>query len=87
VFERAPQALDENIESRIDHLVEQGLDRRQGQRVIFARDLINTLRQRELDDAATRRSAETGLAHRPSAKASISRASTGSASHLRPGRR
>ena len=53
---------------RVDHLVEEGLARRQGQRVIFARDLLNTLRQRELDDAVARLSAETGLAHRPSAE-------------------
>lgn len=56
----------ETIERRIDHLVEQGLARRHGRRVIFARDLINTLRQRELNDAAARLSADTGLAHRPS---------------------
>lgn len=53
---------------RIDHLVEQDLARRQGQRVIFARDLINTLRQRELDEAAAKLSADTGLVHRPSAE-------------------
>jgi hypothetical protein len=58
----------EAMDRRVDHLVEEGLARRQGQRVIFARDLLNTLRQRELDDAATRLSAETGLAHRPSAE-------------------
>ena len=39
---------------RADHLVEEGLARRQGQRVIFTRDLLNTLRQRELDDAVAR---------------------------------
>jgi len=37
----------EAMDRRIDHLVEQDLARRQGQRVIFARDLINTLRRRE----------------------------------------
>jgi type IV secretory pathway VirD2 relaxase len=58
----------EAMDRRMDHLVKQGLARRQGQRVVFARDLINTLRQRELDDAAARLSAETGLAHRPSAE-------------------
>ena len=56
----------EAMDRRIDHLVEQGLARRQGQRVIFARDLINTLRRRELDEAASKLSADTGLAHRPS---------------------
>ena len=58
----------EAMDRRVDHLVEEGLARRQGQRVIFTRDLLNTLRQRELDDAVARLSAETGLAHRPSAE-------------------
>ena len=58
----------EAMDRRIDHLVEQDLARRQGQRVIFARDLINTLRRRELDEAAAKLSADTGLAHRPSAE-------------------
>jgi type IV secretory pathway VirD2 relaxase len=58
------QALDR----RIDHLVEQDLARRQGQRVIFARDLLSTLRRRELDAAAANLSAETGLSYRPSAE-------------------
>ena len=56
----------EAMARRIDHLVEQDLARRQGQRVIFARDLLNTLRRRELDEAASKLSADTGLAHRPS---------------------
>jgi type IV secretory pathway VirD2 relaxase len=60
--------LRQAMDRRIDHLVEQDLARRQGQRVIFARDLLNTLRRRELDEAAARLSAETGLAHRPSAE-------------------
>lgn len=55
------------MDRRIDHLVEEGLARRQGQRIIFARDLLNTLRQRELDLVAARFTAETGLVHRPSA--------------------
>jgi len=56
------------MERRIDHLVGDGLARRQGQRVIFARDLLNTLRQRELDAAVSRLSVETGLLHRPSSE-------------------
>jgi type IV secretory pathway VirD2 relaxase len=60
--------LRQAMDRRIDHLVEQDLARRQGQRVIFAPDLLNTLRRRELDEAAARLSAETGLAHRPSAE-------------------
>ncbi len=56
------------IEARIDHLAEEGLARRQGQRVVFARDLLATLRRRELEDAAAKLSAETGLAHQPGAE-------------------
>jgi type IV secretory pathway VirD2 relaxase len=56
------------MDRRADHLVEVGLAQRQGQRVVFARDLLNTLRRRELDDAVARLSAETGLAHHPSAE-------------------
>ncbi len=56
------------MDRRVDHLVEEGLARRQGQRVNFIRDLLNTLRRQELDDAVARLSAETGLAHRPSAE-------------------
>ena len=58
----------EAMERRIDHLAEQDLARRQGEQVIFARDLLTTLRRRELDEAAARLSAETRLAHRPSAE-------------------
>jgi len=56
------------MERRIDHLVGEGLARRQGQRVIFARDLLNTLRQRDLDAAASKLSIETGRLHRPSSE-------------------
>ena len=54
------------MEQRVNHLVEEGLARRQGQRAIFARDLLDTLRRRELGDAVAKLSAETGLAHHPS---------------------
>ena len=60
--------LRQAMDRRIDHLIEQDLARQQGQRVIFARDLLNTLRRRELDEAAARLSADFGLAHRPSAE-------------------
>jgi hypothetical protein len=56
------------MDRRIDHLVEQGLAGRQGERVVFARDLLNTLRRRELEATAASLSADTGLAHRPSAE-------------------
>jgi type IV secretory pathway VirD2 relaxase len=58
----------EAMDRRIDYLADQGLARRQGQQVIFARDLINTLRRRELDEVGSKLSAETGLAHRPSSE-------------------
>ena len=51
---------------RAEHLVGEGLARRQGERVLFARGLIETLRQRELDATVERLAAETGLAHAPS---------------------
>ena len=56
------------MDRRIDHLARQGLAERRGQRVAFARDLINTLRRQELDGVASKLSADTGLAHRPSAE-------------------
>jgi hypothetical protein len=56
----------EAMDQRVDHLIERDLARRQGQRVIFARDLLKTLRRRELDEAVSKLSIDTGLAHRPS---------------------
>ena len=51
----------EAMDRRVDYLAGEGLARRQGARVIFARDLLNTLRRRELDATVARLSAETGL--------------------------
>ncbi|UHD46346.1 relaxase/mobilization nuclease and DUF3363 domain-containing protein [Aureimonas altamirensis] len=48
------------MERRTDHLVEQGLAERNGQRVVFARRLIDTLRQRELDALGERLAGQTG---------------------------
>jgi type IV secretory pathway VirD2 relaxase len=56
------------MDRRIDHLATEGLSRRQGGRVVFARDLLETLRRRELDCVARKISAESGLAHRPAAE-------------------
>jgi type IV secretory pathway VirD2 relaxase len=53
------------MSARTDHLIEEGLARRQGQRVLFARDLLATLRRRELDDTAAKLTAKHGLAHQP----------------------
>ena len=52
---------------RAEHLVAQGLARRQGQRIIFQRDLLSTLRRRELDAAGAKLSGETGLPYTPAA--------------------
>jgi len=54
--------------ARAGHLVEEGLARRQGQRVIFARDLLATLRGRELEEATAKLMADRGLAHHPLAE-------------------
>ncbi|GLR68681.1 type VI secretion protein [Acidocella aquatica] len=51
---------------RADHLVGEGLARRQGERILFPRGLIETLRQRELAATVERLGAETGLTHAPS---------------------
>lgn len=53
------------IQQRADFLEEQGLAQRRGQRVILARNLLGTLRNRELVQAAKDIAAETGLEHRP----------------------
>jgi type IV secretory pathway VirD2 relaxase len=58
----------EAMEARTDHLAAEGLARRQGQRAVFARDLLATLRRRELEDAAAKLSAETELAYQPAAE-------------------
>lgn len=55
----------EALRQRSDFLVEQGLAERHGQHVILARNLLGTLRGREIDSAAQTISAETGLEHRP----------------------
>lgn len=53
------------MNARIEHLVGQGLARRQGQRVIFVRDLLDTLRRRELEVAAARIAANAGQPYHP----------------------
>ncbi|QTH22458.1 DUF3363 domain-containing protein [Rhizorhabdus wittichii] len=54
------------MEARAEHLADEGLARRQGQRVIFARGLLDTLQRRELDAVAKDLSAGIGLPHTPS---------------------
>jgi hypothetical protein len=58
----------EAMDRRVDQLVGEGLARRQDRRVIFARDLLDTLRRREIDQASSKLATEIGLPHRPSAE-------------------
>ncbi|WP_425480331.1 DUF3363 domain-containing protein [Xanthomonas theicola] len=53
------------LQQRADFLTEQGLAERRGQRVMLARNLLGTLRNRELAQAAKDVAADTGLEHRP----------------------
>ena len=53
------------LQQRAEFLVEQGLAERRGQRVILARNLMATLRGREMAKAAQDIAVETGLEHRP----------------------
>ena len=57
----------EAMKERGEQLADEGLARRQGQRIILQRDLLNTLRRRELDTAAGKLSGETGLPYQKSA--------------------
>ncbi len=53
------------LQQRADFLAEQGLAERRGQRVILARNLLATLRGRDLAKAVQDIATETGLEHRP----------------------
>ncbi len=53
------------MDERADHLVREGLARRYGDRVVFQRGLLDTLRRRELDAAGAEIAGRTGLAYRP----------------------
>lgn len=55
----------EALRQRSNFLVEQGLAERRGRRVILARNLLATLRGREIDTTAKTIAAETGMAYRP----------------------
>lgn len=53
------------LRQRSDFLIEQGLAELRGTRVVLARNLLGTLRQRDLDAAARGIAGETGLSYRP----------------------
>jgi type IV secretory pathway VirD2 relaxase len=59
------QEVRDAMDARVEHLVGQGLARRQGQRVIFVRDLLDTLRRRELEATAAPIGASAGLPYHP----------------------
>ncbi|MEO9230019.1 MAG: DUF3363 domain-containing protein [Devosia sp.] len=65
----APQGFGAKVREamlgRVDFLVEQGLAECQSQRVMFARNLLATLRDRELAAVGETVQDQTGLAHRP----------------------
>ncbi|OYZ89725.1 MAG: type VI secretion protein, partial [Xanthobacter sp. 17-67-6] len=48
------------MDRRAEHLVARGLAERQGQRIVFARNLIDTLRRGELDAVGEKLAAESG---------------------------
>jgi len=56
------------LQQRADFLVEEGLAEKRGQRVILARNLLATLRNKELAKVAEGITAETGLEHRQPAE-------------------
>src|SRR5690606_9190260 len=58
--------VSEAMKERAEHLADKGLARRQGQRIILQRDLLNTLQRRELDATADKLSEETRLPYRKS---------------------
>jgi len=53
------------MQARVGFLAEQGLAERRGQRVVLARNLLATLRDRELATAGKQLQDETGLSYRP----------------------
>jgi len=53
------------MDARTDHLVREGLAKRFGDRTVFERGMLDTLRKRELDKVGAIIAGETGLAYRP----------------------
>lgn len=57
------QEAREAMEARADHLIDEGYAKRQGQRLTLQRNLLATLRRRELDAMGEKLASETGLPH------------------------
>ena len=58
----------QTMEARAAHLIQDGMARRDGERILFNRNLIGTLRQRELDALGNTLAAETGMPFQKSAE-------------------
>ena len=68
-FAREPAALSESgfgaevrdaLDRRADHLIGEGFAERQGRRIVFSRNLIDTLRRREVEEVGEKLAAQTG---------------------------
>jgi len=59
------------MERRLDRLIADGYASRAGSQVIFAPDLLATLRRRDIADAAAQIVARTGLEHRPASEGEL----------------
>ncbi|TKW65089.1 MAG: DUF3363 domain-containing protein [Paracoccus denitrificans] len=57
------QEVREAMEARANHLIDEGFAKRPGQRLNLQRNLLATLRRRELDAVGERVASETGLPH------------------------
>jgi type IV secretory pathway VirD2 relaxase len=55
------------MDRRTDHLVGEGLAHRFGERTVFERGMLDTLRKRELDSVGAKVAGESGFAYRPAA--------------------
>jgi len=64
-------AVQQAMNARAEHLIRENFARHEGQRIIFARNLLDTLRRRELDEAAARVASDSGLPYHPAADADI----------------
>jgi hypothetical protein len=61
------QEVRDALAARAEHLAAEGLIQGQGTRIVMQRDLLATLRRRELDAVGARLSTETGLPYTPAA--------------------
>jgi putative intracellular protease/amidase len=78
-------ATREALDKRVDFLIEQGLAERPNGRAVLARDLLTTLRGRDIGRAAEKISRETSLTYRAAKEGRVSPAFIGSPSRLRAG--